>query len=477
MDAASNSLGEARTVAIMAVELETSPISEGNALRERLHSTAEALETRISMTSTRIPRFPHRLRGIGGADNCHVVPSMVAIGPYHHGLPHLQEMEEVKQAAAHRLCGMSGRSVEEVYEKILSVAGDARRCYDDVSVAGLSDAEFATMMFVDASFLVWYLAAHDDKLFPGLVLSSEPNIEKDIFMLENQIPWLVLRAIMENTNNNDVWLRASYRLGDIRPRKEEKKKRWMAQWWQLCFPDPMTGDDDHGRSDDTDSIIQRCMPMHLLGLLRFSLICRMPLEKRESKFTFGASTPLTTTCRTAFELAQVGIKLAANKARWFADMNCVKKPVVFGELSLSPLYLTDVTTCWLVNMAALESVELSAAQSFDKDGYVISSYLSTLAMLMDREEDVQELRRSDVVKTNFTNTETLAFFKGIGKHLRQGINYFNTLAEIDRYIRQRPVTIVIHRFLYNNYKYIVAVMSIASVLVGIFKAIYSLKKP
>ncbi|CAL5009738.1 unnamed protein product [Urochloa decumbens] len=396
---------------------------------------------------------------------------MVAIGPYHHGRPHLQEMEEVKQAAADRLYGKSGRSVEEVYEKILSVAGDARRCYDDVSVAGLSDAEFATMMFVDASFLVWYLAAHDDKLFPGLVLSSEPNIEKDIFILENQIPWLVLRAIMEITNNNDVWL------GDIRSRKEEKKKRWMAQWWRLCFPDPTTGDDDHGRRcEDTDSIIQCYTPAHLLGLLRFSLICRMPPEKRESKFTFGASTPLTTTCRTAFELAQVGIKLAVSKARWFADMNCVKKPLVFGELSLSPLYLTDVTTCWLVNMAALESVEVSTTQSFDKDGYVISSYLSTLAMLMDREEDVQELRRSDVVKTNFTNTETLAFFKGLGKHLRQGINYFNTLAEIDRYMRQRPVTIAVHRFLYNYYRYIVAVMSIVSVVVGIFKALYSLKK-
>ncbi|CAL5009742.1 unnamed protein product [Urochloa decumbens] len=469
MDARNNSLlpGEARSIPIVAAVAQ----EEAAALRESLHSAAETLETRISITRTRIHRFPHRLRGIVGADSCHVVPSVVAIGPYHHGRPHLQEMEEVKRAAAHRLCSQSGRPVEEAYEKILSVAGDARRCYDGLFVAGLGDAEFATMMFVDACFLVWYVAVGPldeyDRLFAGPALSSVSNIEKDIFMLENQIPWLVVQAIMEITKKNNVgFLISCSRPWKIRPRKEEEKKRWMAQW---C---PTTTGDDHGRRsdhDNDDSIIQSYTPPHLLGLLRFCLICRMPPEKSERR--------PTNFIITAFGLPQAGIKLAASTVRWFADMNCTKKPVIFGELSLSPLYLTDVTTSWLVNMAALESVEASTVERF-KDGYVISSYLSMLATLMEQEEDVQALRRSGVVMARkFTNTETLAFFKGLGKHIRLGINYVNTLAEIERYMHQRPLRIAVHKFVYNNYRYIIAVMSIISVLVGIFKALYSLNKP
>jgi hypothetical protein len=32
----------------------------------------------------------------------------------------------------------------------------------------------------------------------------------------------------------------------------------------------------------------------------------------------------------------------------------VKRKLILDELSLSPLFLNDITTCWLVNMVALE---------------------------------------------------------------------------------------------------------------------------
>nr|CAB3470585.1 unnamed protein product [Digitaria exilis] len=135
----------------------------------------------------------HRLRGIGGASDLYVVPSVVAIGPYHHGLPHLQEMEEFKHAAAHWLCTDSGHTFEEVYAKVLSVTGEARRRYDDddVSLAAVSDAEFATMMFLDSCFLVWFIAGTSDDMVDDTQLarrcyhSSGPNIFKDMFLLEN----------------------------------------------------------------------------------------------------------------------------------------------------------------------------------------------------------------------------------------------------------------------------------------------------
>ncbi|CAL5008812.1 unnamed protein product [Urochloa decumbens] len=464
------------------------------ALRERLHRANESVETRISMLPTRMSRFPHRLRGIGGTDSRYVVPSVVAIGPYHHGRPHLQEMEEVKHAAAYRLCRDSGRSVEEVYAKVFSVAGDARRCYDDdgalLPLGGgpLSDAEFATMMFVDGCFLVWFIH-EEDALTIGCYFSSGPSIYKDIHMLENQIPWLVLESLMEfrpvdavNWIDNDV----AY----FFYRKETKVRPWRLQRLFLVeqivilvkhrrrlFPrkeknsqtdtsaERNTNTSSHGDGDHSN------MPPHLLGLLRFRMISGMPPKKRSS-----ASGDPSFLSRSAVDLAQIGVKLTAStrRAGWFVDMNV--QPV-FAELSLLPLLLDHVNACRLVNMAALEATEAFAASTRETDGYVVSSYLSTLAMLMDREEDVHELRRRGVLSSNFSNAETLAFFKGLGQHLRLGKNYTTTLREIDDYVRRRPVRIAVHKFIYNNYRVIAALLSVAGVLASILKALYSLKKP
>jgi hypothetical protein len=68
------------------------------------------------------------------------------------------------------------------------------------------------------------------------------------------------------------------------------------------------------------------------------------------------------------------------------------------------------------------------------------------------------------------------FFKGLARHLRLGHRYFVLLSKVHDYKRERPVQIAIHRFVYNNFKAIVAFLSIASVLVGIFKTLMSLKQ-
>ncbi|KAG0522265.1 hypothetical protein BDA96_07G022100 [Sorghum bicolor] len=178
------------------------------AIAERMATTTARLEADFSEVETKIHRFPGSLRGIGGDNGRYVVPSVVAIGPYHHGAPHLQKMEEVKLAAAYYLCRASGRSTDQVYEKVRSVAGAARGCYDadDPAVVGLGDAQFAAMMFLDGCFLLQYMVAggdaDDDDATPPVLqnrmtLSTGPSIQKDIFLLENQIPWLVLDALAE----------------------------------------------------------------------------------------------------------------------------------------------------------------------------------------------------------------------------------------------------------------------------------------
>mgnify|MGYP000886452938 CR=1 FL=1 len=66
---------------------------------------------------------------------------------------------------------------------------------------------------------------------------------------------------------------------------------------------------------------------------------------------------------------------------------------IFSQLSLTPLFINDFTACWLVNLAAYEAC---VSTGWPSDGFVISSYISLLAMLMDKEEDVHELRAKSI---------------------------------------------------------------------------------
>ncbi|CAL5004343.1 unnamed protein product [Urochloa decumbens] len=112
------------------------------------------------------------------------------------------------------------------------------------------------------------------------------------------------------------------------------------------------------------------------------------------------------------------------------------------------------------------------------DGFVVSSYLSVLAMLMDSDEDVQKLRAKHVLYSTFSNKQALGFFKGLSQHLRFGSRYFAVLEQIDSYKRQKSVRIAIHRLLYNSFKAmtIATLFSIVGVLVGIFKTLLDNKK-
>ena len=61
----------------------------------------------------------------------------------------------------------------------------------------VSDTEFADMMFLDGCFLLQLMESDDEPPLAGLAMSCGPSILKDIFLLENQIPWLVLEVLMQ----------------------------------------------------------------------------------------------------------------------------------------------------------------------------------------------------------------------------------------------------------------------------------------
>jgi hypothetical protein len=237
-----------------------------------------------------------------------------------------------------------------------------------------------------------------------------------------------------------------------------------------CLQDRKVQDSDEERRFALDD--DGYEPPHLLGLLRHYIVGRSaagelpPLPETEA-ISFSVSS---------IELAEIGVTLTATKSTELIHMGVKKKGNLFAELSLAPLSLDDTRACLLVNMAALELCTTSNFQDADDEESAVCSYLLLLGMIVDREEDVHELRRRRLLQGGggLTNREALEFLTSL-HGLRLGSRYVRTMEEIENYKVKRSTRTKVHAFVYRNMKTIVTVVSGITALAGIAGTLKSLK--
>ncbi|MED6116545.1 hypothetical protein PIB30_101255 [Stylosanthes scabra] len=138
------------------------------------------------------------------------IPNNIAIGPYHHGRPHLKDMEDIKMRFFRRLfdpTGPNGSSkLDQAFKELESIEDKARKCYGEE--IKFSRDEFLEMMMVDSSFIIQLLREFYElennklNLVPDFSRWMLPAIRREMIMLENQIPLFVLRKLFEITNTN-----------------------------------------------------------------------------------------------------------------------------------------------------------------------------------------------------------------------------------------------------------------------------------
>ncbi|KAL6660969.1 hypothetical protein ACP70R_000353 [Stipagrostis hirtigluma subsp. patula] len=400
---------------------------------------------------SKIPRFPANLRGFGRSRD-YIAPRTVAIGPYHHVKPELhameevkrdlQAMEEVKRTAVDLFFqGSDERGACE--EMMIPIARDARGYYaDSNALAGITDDEFCTMMFVDGCFLVQFLyymiCTNEETSWLGTIIQQQYIcIMRDIMLLENQIPWPVIEFFM---------------------RRRGLPMEKIISWLTLAFIDESCLEEI-----EVVKIEEGYKPSHLLCLL---YLCNVG-NKQVGELPRSANALSLST--GAAELAEMGMKLKQCKTRKVSDMN-IEKGLFFGKLYLMPLSLDSSNACWLVNMAAFE---MCTAASFKNENY-LNAYLSIVAVLMDKEEDVGELNARRIVSSSMDNGQTFEFFKDLVQNLMPGQAYYRLIHALEDYQQKRRVWIAIYRFFYKNMKKIIAVLSVVGVLVGIVKGLLPL---
>lgn len=212
-------------------------------------------------------------------------------------------------------------------------------------------------------------------------------------------------------------------------------------------------------------------PPHLLALLRFYVVGRsnseMPTIPKTKSISFSVS---------AIELAEIGIRLTPSKSTELINMGMTKKGPLFADLSLVPLTLDSTRTSCLINMAAFEICSVRSFSGAPDEDSAVCSYLLLFSMIVDREEDVHELRTKHLLQggRGLTNEEALHFFTRLEK-LRIGSIYYRIMKEIENYKVNRPLHTKFNVFVHKNKKAIITVVPIIAALIGILGTLMSLK--
>ncbi|KAJ0007211.1 hypothetical protein Pint_30231 [Pistacia integerrima] len=121
-------------------------------------------------------------------------PHQVAIGPYHHWRPELFEMGRCKLVAAKRTQKqLQCLKFQDLVQQLIKLEPKIRACYH--KFLDFSGETLTWMMAIDASFLLDFLQIY--VIREGKTLSRHNAILRDIVMLENQIPFFILKKMLE----------------------------------------------------------------------------------------------------------------------------------------------------------------------------------------------------------------------------------------------------------------------------------------
>ncbi|KAJ1277020.1 hypothetical protein BS78_05G262100 [Paspalum vaginatum] len=455
-------------------------------------------------------RYPASLQCL---DKIYTVPRIVAIGPYHHRLVHLKKMEKVKRVAALHCAKQSCySSLKELYCAVDPALDRPHRLclYDKDAFNGISDKGIRKMMFRDACFLVQYiLIAISGKkpIVPSLhrVLSPKSiDIHHDVMLLENQLPWDVVRAIMKCMLNDLEYedLMKSY-IYTLRNYVQDKDNGKTTKW--QCV-------------DDWDSNYE---PPHLLGLVRYYTVARRGGKGRKSESPTqdpgnpgkhsdekgspskqennnepnhcdkkGSSSEQSRGTKTsnkrshsvsAIELAEIGIEPTPNDTTTHPELMDMRLDKDAGTLTaklyLPPLSLNIDRASYLVNMAALELCTVESFSDAPPQDTAVCSYLRLLAVMVSRVEDVHELRERGVLHGGggLTNEDTLKFFTSL-QSLRLGSRYTSIMEAIENYKLDKQGWTTLYKFVYKHKKAIAVIGSGVTTFATVVGTLASIKQ-
>ncbi|KAK7329279.1 hypothetical protein VNO77_23434 [Canavalia gladiata] len=328
-----------------------------------------------SVSIYRVP--PNMLR----VDPKAYTPNNISIGPYHHGAPHLQDMEPLKRKFFHRLFnpnGVNGAKLDEAFKFLEEQEVNVRKCY--MGEIKQNSDEFLQMMLIDGSFIIQLLRDLSQNQFrqvPCLNRWMLPTLRRELIMLENQIPLFVLNKLFELTDNyspkqqsmsvNDLAFRFFYRLLQS----------------------------DSGKIPECYQVYKYEI-QHVLDLLRYNI--RRPKVNGE-EVSRGTQKQMI---HSAKELKESGVKIKADENRELLDISFGRKwGIVTRELTIPSLHISDHRGTVFRNIVAFEKCHKRCNPD-------VTTYMFFFNRLINSADDVTLLHHKGVLYHSLGNDERVA---------------------------------------------------------------------
>ncbi|KAK9941667.1 hypothetical protein M0R45_007366 [Rubus argutus] len=356
-------------------------------------SMTEELDRLSPMSPSRcIFRVPHRLRCLSEKA---YTPQVISIGPLHHGNSALKVMEEHKMRSLQYFLGRTNSlSLKDYIRKIKDQEAKLRSCYSET--IQLESDEFVRMILVDVIFIIEFLFGfssprvrdENDCIFGEPLMQYD--IVLDLVMLENQLPFFILKDIFYGLNDADdrcllvlsrnflasvssafegiVW-------NNLETIKSSEVKHFVDLLRKLCI-DPILKEKSEEQSKPT---MVRLTPTSILNIQSMCLLFPLCPKKEEEQYKHT-----TTLSITKLHLAGVKFKVRST-------MNLFEIKFVNGILEIPELKTDDFTELTLRNLVAFEQCSVL-------DKYYISDYFSIMDMFLDTPKDVELLVKYRIVE-------------------------------------------------------------------------------
>lgn len=340
--------------------------------------------------SPSINKVPETLRNV--SPNSYT-PRLVSIGPFHKDLKNLQQVEMHKVSYVldlfRRLDSPREQTMKVCINMVIQKLSQIKACYEGEMKKTYDDHEFAQMMVIDACFILElvYRSKHNKNksllFFDNNLLTL--YVKHDLILLENQIPFFVLKDIFEIT------------VKTFEPTASLTNLLLLFLKDMNPFGKKLLLDKDEANTNHD----------HILGLLQkcyqhahdISAEISLTSPKSGAEFLEAISYSVT-------DLALAGVKFRPNtNENWLLAMEFKsfrgpffcwswRKPTFKMPL----LQIEDYTESVLRNLIAYEQC------SSEIPNYV-TSYAFAMERILDTKEDVQKVIESKVLVNNLGSSE------------------------------------------------------------------------
>ncbi|XP_058766018.1 UPF0481 protein At3g47200-like [Vicia villosa] len=352
-------------------------------------------------------------------------PKLVSIGPIHHDSQNLKLGENYKLTWAERYIKTTQQSPQFLHKKIADRIDELKGLFADDVLALVDTAEslkgfdsleekLSWLLFVDGCSLLHILVnVNLDQLDEPEHLSIKVDqlvlVMMDVLLLENQLPYLVLKLLWKNGNENElINAMTNFLKCHHWATPETKTRKWQDFLLNKSKENEKKGKEEH--PSHTVLYLPNESPIHLLDLQRKIILTKSNSktearsEAKEKKKPSGKNSDEKSkmmTYRNIQDLRAVGIKLKSSETRRPTDVHFTEGWFA-AELTLPEIVVDDTTAATFLNLIAYEM-----CPDFKND-YGICSFAVFMDSLIDHPEDVKELRSEGILLNSLGSDEEVA---------------------------------------------------------------------